>query len=522
MMNLSEREEMISSLRAGLDSVLHGGGGGAADSMEGDALGQLLKNLLTVFEALPVSVVVNQLPQSPKALLEIAKSNQVRAAPIAYRVMLCFIYFCNTLPENEAEKRASSWARKALINLTHSKLVDVLPFREGEQDKERIDELVQQAVAEEAIACVRRSMRGSPSHETCFKFEERVTKLTKTSFTPAWQLLDSYLSEMLSNQVRMDEDLLNPCLEEGLVNSMSSLDSSGLNHLSTESRCSLFCVSHNVLRKQLDLIMDFDAEERIVIEAEYISRLWELAVASTLEADVFMTVLSRLTTQGWPSDRPERLTVLNAFARSVRYVCSEHTLFTDLLESQLRPVLSLLKGSTSKMALDQLIACVTRLVEQDEDCLTRVGGLGDILSAHSYWIEDCLIPVIKEQVGAKNLGRAIELLMIARSLRQDRVLGDNEEAVAQLVYISTCAEPFLSVDNRGLREDQRTRWTAVWLSTVRLAVDSDGTRLSHYEKELVEIERHAVVTALERSVHHVNSSLVYESLIRVHSQPIAT
>jgi len=320
----------------------------------------------------------------------------------------------------------------------------------------------------------------------------------------------------------MDEDLLNPCLEEALVSSMSSLASSCLNHLSTESRCSLFCVSHKVLTKQLDLIMDFDAEESTVLEAEYISRLWELAVASTLEADVFMTVLNRLTTQGWPSDRLERLTVLNAFTRSVRYVCPEQTLFTDLLGSELRPVLSLLNGSRSKMALDQLTVSVTRLVERDEDCLTRVRGLGDILSAHLYWIEDCLIPEIREQVVVQNLGHAIELLMIARSQRQDRVLGDSEEAVAKLMNISICAERFLSVDNRSLREDQRTRWTVVWLSTVRLAVDSDGTKLSQYEKELVEIEKHAFVTALERSVHHVNSLLVYESLIRVHSQPDGT
>jgi len=320
----------------------------------------------------------------------------------------------------------------------------------------------------------------------------------------------------------MDEDLLNPCLEEAVVNSMSSLDSSGLSHLSTESRCSLFCVSHKVLTKQLDLIMDFDAEERVVLEAEYISRLWELAIASTLEADVFITVLNRLTTQGWPSDRLERLTVLNAFARSVRYVCPEQTLFTDLFGIQLRPALSLLNGPKSKMALDQLILCVTRLVEQDEDCLTRVGGLGDILSAHSYWIEDCLISVIKEQIGVQNLGPAIELLMIARSLRQDRVLGDNEEAVAQLLHTSNSVEPFLSMDNRGLREDQRTRWTMVWLSTVRLAVDADGTKLAQYQKELAEIEKNAFVTALERSVHHVNSLLVYEVFIRVHSQPIAS
>jgi len=49
MTNLSNREEMISSLRAGLDSVLQGGGG--ADAIEVDALGQLLKNLLTVSNA---------------------------------------------------------------------------------------------------------------------------------------------------------------------------------------------------------------------------------------------------------------------------------------------------------------------------------------------------------------------------------------------------------------------------------------------------------------------------------------
>mmetsp|Transcript_41437 Transcript_41437/g.163156 ORF Transcript_41437/g.163156 Transcript_41437/m.163156 type:complete len:410 (+) Transcript_41437:553-1782(+) len=409
-----------------------------------------------------------------------------------------------------------------MVNLTHSKLVDVTLLRVAGQDEESLDEQVQQAVAEEANACVRRSMRDAPSHETCFRFEERITKLTETSFAPAWQLLDTYLSEMLSNQVRMDEDLLNPCLEEAVVNSMSSLDSSGLSHLSTESRCSLFCVSHKVLTKQLDLIMDFDAEERVVLEAEYISRLWELAIASTLEADVFITVLNRLTTQGWPSDRLERLTVLNAFARSVRYVCPEQTLFTDLFGIQLRPALSLLNGPKSKMALDQLILCVTRLVEQDEDCLTRVGGLGDILSAHSYWIEDCLISVIKEQIGVQNLGPAIELLMIARSLRQDRVLGDNEEAVAQLLHTSNSVEPFLSMDNRGLREDQRTRWTMVWLSTVRLAVDADGTKLAQYQKELAEIEKNAFVTALERSVHHVNSLLVYEVFIRVHSQPIAS